>query len=135
MSMMLLAVFSYNYPIALLTGSGIGALLTYMYFNINPARVQMGDTGSFALGAFLCILAFAVGKPILLLVAGAPFVIEMLSTILQSISRRLFGKRILQMAPLHHHFEMMGWSEDKVVIRFWIFSLACNILALWLAFF
>jgi len=135
MTFMLIAMFTYNYPVALLAGSGIGALLTYLYFNVNPARVQMGDTGSFALGAFLTILSFAVGKPLLLLIACFPFVIEMLSTIIQSISRRLFGKRILQMAPLHHHFEMIGWREDKVVVRFWIFAIACNILALWLAFF
>lgn len=135
LTMMLLAVFSYNYPIALLSGSAIGSLITYLYFNVNPARVQMGDTGSFALGALLTILAFSVGKPIILIVSCLPFVIEMLSTIMQSLSRRIFGKRILQMAPLHHHFEMIGWREDKVVVRFWIFSIACNMLALWLAFF
>ena len=116
-------------------GSAIGSLLTYLYFNISPARVQMGDTGSFALGALLTIIFFMVGKPLLLLVFGLPYIIEVLSTIIQSVSRRIFGRRILQMAPLHHHFEMIGWREDKVVIRFWLISIMCCLVGIWLSFF
>lgn len=135
LSVMMIATFSFNYPVALFAGSSVGALITYLYFNIKPARVQMGDTGSFALGALITILFFSIGKPFLILIAGFPFVVEISSTIVQSISRRLFGKRLLQMAPLHHHFEMVGWTEDKVVVRFWIISIACNLIALWLSFF
>jgi phospho-N-acetylmuramoyl-pentapeptide-transferase len=135
MCLMLISIFTYNYPQALLGASAIGSLITFVYFNIKPARVQMGDTGSFALGALLTILAFSIGKPLILLISGLPFAVEMGSTILQSVSRRIFGRRILQMAPLHHHFEMLGWSEDKVVMRFWLFAVACNMFALWLSFF
>lgn len=123
------------YSTAIFSATALGALITYLYFNIKPARVQMGDTGSFALGGLLCIIAFSMGKPLLLIVAAFPFLVETLSTIVQSISRRIFGRRVLQMAPLHHHFEMIGWSEDKVVIRFWLFAIACTMLALWLSFF
>lgn len=135
MSLMLIAIFNNNYSQALLAASAVGAVTTYLYFNIKPARVQMGDVGSFALGALLTIIAFSIGKPLILIFCGLPFVIEMASTILQSISRRIFGRRILQMAPLHHHFEMIGWSEDKVVVRFWLFAVACNMFALWLSFY
>jgi phospho-N-acetylmuramoyl-pentapeptide-transferase len=123
------------YSTALFAISAVGALVTYLYFNIKPARVQMGDTGSFALGALITILAFSIGKPLLLAFAAFPFLIELLSTIIQAISRRIFGRRILQMAPLHHHFEMLGWTEDKVVVRFWLFSLVFALIALWLSFF
>lgn len=115
--------------------SAAGALITYLYFNVKPARIQMGDTGSFALGALITILAFSIGKPFLLCIAAFPFLVELLSTIVQAISRRIFGRRILQMAPLHHHFEMLGWSEDKVVVRFWLISLVFGFVALWLSFF
>jgi phospho-N-acetylmuramoyl-pentapeptide-transferase len=112
----------------------VAALLIYLYFNIPPARVQMGDTGSFALGGLITIIFFMIGKPILLLFFGAPFVVEILSTIAQSFSRRIFGRRLLQMAPLHHHFEMLGWREDKVVFRFWIITVMCCLFGLWLSF-
>jgi len=113
----------------------IGAIFIYLYFNIPPARVQMGDTGSFALGALLAIIFFMLGKPLLLLFFGFPFIIEVLSTIVQSTSRRIFGRRIFQMAPLHHHFEMIGWREDKVVIRFWLLTVMCCLIGIWVSFF
>jgi phospho-N-acetylmuramoyl-pentapeptide-transferase len=116
-------------------GTSIGSLLIYLYFNVNPARVQMGDTGSFALGALLTIIFFMIGKPILILIFCFPYIVEILSTIIQSISRRIFGRRLLQMAPLHHHFEMIGWREDKVVIRFWLITIMCCLVGIWLSFF
>ena len=115
--------------------SAVGALLVYMYFNIPPARVQMGDAGSFALGGLLTIIFFMIGKPMLLLFYGIPFIIEVLSTIIQSVSRRIFGRRIFQMAPLHHHLEMMGWREDKVVFRFWLLTIFCCLLGIWMSFY
>jgi phospho-N-acetylmuramoyl-pentapeptide-transferase len=134
MGFMMIAYITSLYSTAFLAISAAGALTTYLYFNISPARVQMGDTGSFALGALLTVIAFSVGKPVLLLFIGLPFILEIGSTVIQSISRRLFGRRIFQMAPLHHHFEMIGWREDKVVIRFWLFAVACSLIGLWVSF-
>jgi phospho-N-acetylmuramoyl-pentapeptide-transferase len=126
-----------NQPIQhlIFISTSIGAILIYLYFNIPPARVQMGDTGSFSLGALLTIIFFMIGKPLLLLVFGLPYIVEILSTIIQSISRRIFGRRLMQMAPLHHHFEMMGWREDKVVMRFWLITIMCCLIGIWLSFF
>ena len=132
---MMVAFIGNMYSTALFAVSAAGALITYLYFNISPARVQMGDTGSFALGAIITTIAFSIGKPILLIFIGFPFILEISSTIIQSLSRRLFGRRVFQMAPLHHHFEMIGWREDKVVVRFWLFAIACSLLGLWLSFF
>jgi phospho-N-acetylmuramoyl-pentapeptide-transferase len=135
MALTVVAFFSGLFSTTLLGTSAVGALTTYMYFNIKPARVQMGDTGSFALGALITILAFSISKPLLLMFAAFPFFLEIGSTILQALSRRIFGRRVLQMAPLHHHFEMIGWNEEKVVVRFWLFSIACALVALWVSFF
>lgn len=129
-----IAVIEGNEPIAILCASIVGALITYLYFNIPPARVQMGDTGSFAAGALLTAIAFALGKPLLLLIIGLPFIVEFMSTFLQSIFRRLLGRRLLLMAPLHHHLEMLGWGEEKVVMRFWLFALASAVFAVWIYF-
>lgn len=134
-SFSIVAFLSQNIEVATFAMTAVGALIAYLYFNIKPARIQMGDTGSFALGAFICIISFLIGKPMLLIFAAFPYIIETLSTIIQSVSRRVFGRRIFQMAPFHHHLEMIGWSEEKVVTRFWIFALICNLFALWISFF
>ena len=131
---MLIGVIEQNFTVAFIAGSVVGGLLAYLYFNISPARVQMGDTGSFALGALLTSLAFILGKPLLLPVIAAPIVVEILSTIIQSFFRRVLGRRLFKMAPLHHHFELLGWSEEKVMMRFWLFSIFCMLLGLWLYF-
>lgn len=120
---------------ALLSATVIGSLLNYLYFNIAPARVQFGDTGSFSMGALLTVVGFMSGKGILLAIIGLPFVIEMLSVIVQSLTRRIFGRRIFTMAPLHHHFEMLGWKEEKVVMRFWILSIFATVIGVWLSFY
>lgn len=129
-----IAIMEANIPVVILTGTTIGALITYLYFNIPPARVQMGDIGSYSMGALMAVTAFALDRPILLTIIGFPFLVEILSTILQSISRRVFGRRIFLMAPLHHHFEMKGWTEEKVVMRFWIFSMLCTLFGIWCYF-
>ena len=121
-------------PKTILTASIIGGLIAYLYFNIPPARFQMGDVGSLSLGALLSVLAFSLNVSLLLPIIGFPFFAEILSTIIQSVSRRLFGRRIFRMAPLHHHFELQGWSEEKVVMRFWLAGLAFAILGLWIYF-
>lgn len=112
----------------------VGAMLAYLYFNIPPARVQMGDVGSLALGTLLAALAFMLNTPMLLLIIGLPFVLTLLSTIIQGIGRRILGRRIFRMAPLHHHFELLGWSEEKVVMRFALFAAICAIVGLWIYF-
>jgi phospho-N-acetylmuramoyl-pentapeptide-transferase len=133
--LLVISYFVGNIEITLLNATIIGAIITYLYFNIAPARVQFGDTGSFSMGAILTVIGFLSGKFILLAIIGLPFMIELGSTIVQSLTRRLFGRRILMMAPLHHHFEMLGWKEEKVVMRFWLYSLIANVIGVWISFF
>jgi phospho-N-acetylmuramoyl-pentapeptide-transferase len=98
----------------------IGASLGFLWFNAPPAQVFMGDTGALALGGALGAIAILIKKELLLVIVGGVFVAEALSVILQVASYRLRTKRIFKMAPLHHHFELLGWKESKVVVRFWI---------------
>ncbi len=98
----------------------IGACLGFLWFNCHPASVFMGDVGSLALGGAIGLIAVLIKKELLLVVVGGIFVIEALSVILQVGSFKLRKKRIFKMAPLHHHFQMMGWPESKVIVRFWI---------------
>jgi phospho-N-acetylmuramoyl-pentapeptide-transferase len=101
----------------------LGACLAFLWYNSAPAEVFMGDTGSLALGGLVGAIAFMVQQPFTLVIVGGIFVMEALSVILQVGNYKLNGKRILRMAPIHHHFELSGWAETKVVIRFWILSL------------
>ena len=101
----------------------LGACLSFLWYNSAPAEVFMGDTGSLALGGLVGSIAFMVQQPFTLVIVGGIFVMEALSVILQVGNYKLNGKRILKMAPIHHHFELSGWAETKVVIRFWILSL------------
>lgn len=106
----------------------MAALIGFMFFNFYPAKVFMGDTGSLALGGALGACAVCMGKPLILLLAGLLFVIEALSDILQVLYfKKTGGKRLFKMAPIHHHFELCGWKETKVVFVFWAFTLACCI--------
>ena len=100
----------------------IGAGLGFLWFNTYPAQVFMGDIGSLALGAALGVIAVIVRQEIVLVVMGGVFVIETVSVILQVGSFKLRGKRIFRMAPIHHHFELKGWAEPKVIVRFWIIT-------------
>ncbi|NOX99863.1 MAG: phospho-N-acetylmuramoyl-pentapeptide-transferase [Verrucomicrobia bacterium] len=104
---------------AALVGAGLG----FMWFNCHPAQVFMGDTGSLAIGGLLAMVAICAKQEILLVIVGGVFVLEALSVILQVLSFKLTGKRIFKMAPIHHHFELMGWKESKVITRFWIISI------------
>lgn len=104
-------------------GSIIGAGLGFLWFNTYPAQVFMGDVGALALGAALGIIAVIVRQEIVLFIMGGVFVMETLSVILQVASFKLTGKRIFRMAPIHHHFELKGWPEPRVIVRFWIISL------------
>jgi phospho-N-acetylmuramoyl-pentapeptide-transferase len=108
--------------LAVLCGAVLGAGLGFLWFNAPPASIFMGDTGSLALGGMLGSIAVAVKHEIVLGVIGGLFVLEAVSVIVQVVSFKLTGKRVFRMAPLHHHFEQMGWTEPQIVIRFWIIS-------------
>ncbi len=111
-------------------GALVGAALGFLWYNAHPAEVFMGDVGSLALGGAIGVIAVIIKQEILLFSVGGVFVIEALSVILQVASFRLTGKRIFRMAPLHHHFELMGWSESKVIVRFWIVALVFALFSL-----
>jgi phospho-N-acetylmuramoyl-pentapeptide-transferase len=108
--------------LAVLCGSVIGAGLGFLWFNAPPASIFMGDTGSLALGGMLGSIAVATKHEIVLAVIGGLFVLEAVSVIVQVVSFKLTGKRVFRMAPIHHHFEQLGWTEPQIVIRFWIIS-------------
>jgi phospho-N-acetylmuramoyl-pentapeptide-transferase len=107
-----------------------GGLLGFLWYNCHPAELFMGDTGSLAIGGFLAYLAILGKSEVLLLLIGFIFVIETLSVILQVASFKLRGKRIFLMAPIHHHFELKKWSENKIIVRFWMIALISNVMAL-----
>lgn len=111
----------------------VGWLLSYIWFNVPPARFMMGDTGSFALGASLGVVAMMTNSFLLLPVIGLPFVIEAGSSLLQLCSKKFFKKKIFISAPLHHHLEAKGWGEAKIVMRFWIIAGVCAIVGVFLA--
>jgi len=110
--------------------SGIGAGLAFLWFNSYPAEIFMGDVGALALGGAIGAAALLIKQEFLLIISGGLFVIEALSVILQMFSVRLRGKRMFKAAPLHHHFQILGWKEPKVIVRFWIISIMCAVLAL-----
>jgi len=101
-----------------LVGSGIG----FLWYNTYPAQVFMGDVGSLALGAALGIVAVIIRHEYVLLIMGGVFVVETLSVIVQVMSVRLTGRRVFKMAPIHHHYELKGWPEPRVIVRFWIIT-------------
>jgi len=107
-----------------------GAALGFLWWNTHPAQIFMGDTGSLALGGLLAVIAVFIKMEFLLALVGGVFVLEVLSVILQVASFRWRGKRIFKMAPLHHHFELMKWPEQKVVVRFWIIGILFALLSL-----
>lgn len=107
-----------------------GGLLGFLWYNCYPAEIFMGDTGSLAIGGFLAYLSILGKSEVLLILIGLIFVIETVSVILQVGSFKLRGKKVFLMAPIHHHFEMKKWAENKIIVRFWMISLIANILAL-----
>jgi len=111
-------------------GALTGSALAFLWYNAHPADVFMGDVGSLALGGAIGTVAVIIKQEILLFFIGGVFVIEALSVILQVASFKLTGKRIFRMAPIHHHFELVGWSESKIIVRFWIASLVFALFAL-----
>lgn len=124
------AVMTKNIPIAIYAMVIVGALLGFMYFNYHPARIFMGDTGSLALGGLLASLAVLTSQELLLILIGGVFLMETLSVIIQVVSFKTRGKRVFKMAPIHHHFEMLGWTEQQVVISFWFLGFICGIIGI-----
>ena len=116
--------------LAVVCGAMIGAGLGFLWFNAPPAQIFMGDTGSLALGGLLGTIAVAVKHEIVLIIVGGLFVLEALSVIVQVGSFKLTGKRVFKMAPIHHHFEQLGWSEPQVVVRFWIVAFVLALIGL-----
>jgi phospho-N-acetylmuramoyl-pentapeptide-transferase len=133
------AVFSGYLGIPFIEGTGeilvfcatlVGAGLGFLWFNTYPAQVFMGDIGALALGAALGVVAVIVRQEIVLLIMGGVFVMETVSVMLQVASFKLTGKRIFRMAPIHHHFELKGWPEPRVIVRFWIISVVLVLIGL-----
>jgi len=116
--------------LSVVCGALIGAGLGFLWFNAPPAQIFMGDTGSLALGGALGTIAVATKHEIVLAIIGGLFVLETVSVIVQVASFRLTGKRVFRMAPIHHHFEALGWTESQVVIRFWIISFVLALIGL-----
>ena len=111
----------------------VGWLLSYIWFNVPPARFMMGDTGSFALGAGLGVVSMMTNSFLLLPIIGLPFVVETGSSLIQLMSKKFFHKKVFISAPLHHHLEAKGWGEAKIVMRFWIIAGVCAILGVFIA--
>ena len=116
--------------LAIFCGAMVGAGLGFLWFNTYPAQVFMGDVGALALGAALGLVAVVIRQEIVLFIMGGVFVLETVSVILQVASFKLTGRRIFRMAPIHHHFELKGWPEPRVIVRFWIISLMLVLIGL-----
>ena len=119
-----------NYNLAILCAATVGACLAFLKFNYNPAKIFMGDTGSLALGGAIASMGILTHTELLLVVIGFIFVMEAMSVIIQVISFKTTGKRVFLMSPIHHHFELKGWKETKVVHTFWCWGLLAGILGI-----
>ena len=122
-----------NYNLATFCGVIVGSLLAFLWFNVNPARFFMGDTGAMSLGVALGIVAVLTGYPLLLPVIGFLLLIESMSVIIQVLSKKIRKKKVFLSAPIHHHFEAKGWPEPKIVMRFWIIAGMTSVLGLIIA--
>jgi phospho-N-acetylmuramoyl-pentapeptide-transferase len=109
-----------QYDVAVICGAMVGAIVGFLWYNSHPADIFMGDTGSLAIGGVLAAAAVLTKTELLLPIVGGLFVVEALSVIVQVFIFKLTGRRVFKMAPIHHHFEFLGWDENKVVVRFWI---------------
>lgn len=120
-----------HFDVAVFAMALTGACLGFLIFNVHPAQVFMGDTGSLALGGALAVLGVLTKTELLLIIVGGVFVLEALSVIIQVASFKTTGKRVFLMSPLHHHFELRGWTEKRVVLTFWAAGILCGALGLW----
>lgn len=122
-----------NNNLAIYIGVWIGALIAYLYFNVYPARVYLGDAGAFGFGATLAVIGLLTGKILGLAVIGGVYVIIILSSVIQLASKKILGKKFFSVAPAHMYFKYIGWEEPKIVVRFWLAGVIFAILGLWLA--
>lgn len=116
-------------------GIWIGAIIAFLYFNIWPARIWLGDVGALSFGATLAVIGLILGKPIALAVIGGVFVVEVASSLVQILSKKFRKKKFFPVAPIHIYFQQIGWEEPKIVLRFWLAQSIFAILGLWLSFF
>ncbi|WAM31115.1 phospho-N-acetylmuramoyl-pentapeptide-transferase [Caldicellulosiruptor naganoensis] len=126
----IISIFSKKHDMAIFSGSVVGSCMGFLRYNAHPAMVFMGDTGSLMLGGAVFAVAVMLKQPILMMIIGGLYIIEAISVILQVIYYKLTKRRIFKMAPLHHHFELLGWDEAKVVVVFWIFTIIFCLVAL-----
>jgi len=127
------AVISYFFGLPILSvfcAMIVGALVAFLWFNVPPAKIYMGDTGSLALGATLGVIAMLTNAVVILAIIGAVFVFETISVMLQLFWKRVFGRKLFKIAPIHHHFEAKGWSETQIVMRFWIIGAGAGVVGL-----
>lgn len=123
---------SLDTPISIFLSLWIGSLIAFLYFNIHPARIWLGDVGSLSFGATFAVIALMLGKIIPFIIVGAPFIVEGLSSAIQIISKKYFHKRVFPAAPLHLTLQNMGWEESKIVSRAWLAGIILAIFGLWL---
>ena len=128
-----IAFFQDKFELAAFCGAVVGALLAFLWFNINPARFFMGDTGAMSLGVTLGVVAMLTNSLLLLPIIGLVFVIESVSVIIQVLSKKFRKKKVFLSAPIHHHFEAKGWSEPTIVMRFWVIAAVSGVLGLIIA--
>ena len=122
--------FAASAELSVIAAATAGALIGFLWYNTYPAQIFMGDVGSLALGAGLGLIALMCRQELLLPLAGGIFVLETVSVIVQVLSYKIWGRRIFKMAPIHHHFELLGWKEAKITVRFWIISFVLCLLTL-----
>jgi len=120
-------------PLIIFSAIWIGALIAFLYFNIFPARILLGDAGALAFGAMLGLIGLLTGKIFALVFIGGLFIVEVFSSLVQLISLKFFNKKVFPMAPLHLSFQLLGWPEPKIVMRAWLTGVILAIFGLWLA--
>ncbi len=130
---MIIASSALDIALAAFIAIWIGGLIAYLYFNVYPARIMLGDAGALAFGATLGLIGLMTGKIFALMFIGAIYLVELLSSFVQLFSLKFFDKKVLPLAPLHHTFEKIGWEEPKIVMRAWLTALILGIFGLWLA--
>lgn len=128
-----LAVASLDTPLSIFIALWIGGLIAFLYFNVYPARIWLGNAGGLAFGATLAVVGLLLGKIIALLVIGGIFIVEVMSSFSQMMSRKLFHRRLFPIAPLHNFLQIRGWEEPKIVMRFWLAGIMLAVFGLWLA--
>ena len=123
---------SLDTPISLFLALWLGALIAFLYFNIYPARIWLGDVGSLSFGATFAVIAILLGKIVPLIIVGSPFIIEGLSSAIQMFSKKYLGRKIFPAAPIHLTLQKIGWEEPKIVMRAWLAGIILSIFGLWL---